>query len=299
MHASNESLNETVIKQLSSIAIVIPYFGKWPFWMGFFVESCRANPTINWIIFTDCGELDACPDNLELTHISYSDYCKLVSQKLVITFQPKNPYKLCDIKPALGDIHAELLQSYDFWAFGDIDLVYGDLRSYFNEERLMRKDVFATHARRISGHLCLIRNTEELRTAYKRVDNWQALLTAQQHTAFDEKAFSKIFLRHKNSPQFVRAIAAWFDPWLQRAEFIEAYTTPHAKIEWIDGSTNYPRSWLWQNGVLTNSASGNKTFPYFHFMVWKRSWVSEYTTRVSVKDCRIFSITESGFKLIE
>lgn len=299
MHVPKEPFSKTDAKNLSSIAIVIPYFGEWPFWMGFFVESCRANPTVNWKIFTDCGALDACPENIELIHMSYPDYCKLVSKKLGITFQPENPYKLCDIKPTLGDIHAEALQGYDFWAFGDIDLVYGDLRSYFTAERLAQKDVFSTHARRISGHLCLIRNTEESRTAYKRADGWQALMTAPQHTAFDEKAYSKIFLRHKNSPVWVRKITAWLDPWLQRAEFVEAYTTPHAKIKWMDGSTNYPSTWLWQNGVLTNVISGDKTFPYFHFMVWKKHWQPQTISQSSVRGCRIFSITETGFKLLE
>ncbi len=40
---------------LPSIGFVIPYFGNWPFWFPFFLESCRANPSINWIFHTDCG----------------------------------------------------------------------------------------------------------------------------------------------------------------------------------------------------------------------------------------------------
>ena len=113
------------------------------------------------------------------------------------------------------------------------------------------------------------------------------------------KALTEFSSGREYSPVWVRKIAAWLDPWLQRAEFVEAYTTPHAKIKWIDGSTNYPSTWLWRNGVLTNTVSGDKTFPYFHFMVWKKHWQPQTIPQSNVRGCRIFSITETGFKLLE
>lgn len=258
--------------ELDSICIVIPYFGKWPVWMPYYLATCRFNSTIHWVFYTDCGTPEALPPNVKVIDISYHDYCDLVSRKLGISFYPENPYKLCDIKPLLGYIHADALQGFDFWGFGDIDLVYGDLRAYFTQQRLARKDLFATHARRISGHLCLLRNTEQMRTAFQRVKNWQALISNPEHVAFDEKAFSKVFLRHKNSLRIVRYIAGLFDPWLCKAEFIEAYTTPNAKLGWIDGSHKFPETWCWNKGILTNDMNGERTFPYFHFMVWKNHW---------------------------
>lgn len=259
------------MQTLATICFVIPYFGKWPLWMPLFLESCRKNSTVNWRIYTDCGVPVDCPDNVLIHAISFDDYCALVTTRLAIDFKPESAYKLCDIKPALGYIHAQDLAAYDFWAFGDIDVVYGDLRSYFTQSKLQQKDLFSTHARRISGHLCLIRNTAEMNSAFMRVRDWQQLLSAQQHVAFDEKAFSKLFLRHKNST-ILRQISMMFDVWLRRAEFVEAFSTPNAKIKWIDGSQRYPTTWYWNNGVLTNDMDGEKTFPYFHFMVWKQSW---------------------------
>lgn len=258
--------------ELSSICIVIPYFGKWPVWMPYYLETCRFNSTIDWLFYTDCGTPEELPPNVKIIDITYHDYCELVSQKLALHFYPENPYKLCDIKPLLGYIHAIELQGFDFWGFGDIDLVYGDLRAYFTQQRLAHKELFATHARRISGHLCLLRNTEQMCTAFQRVKNWQALISNLEHVAFDEKAFSKVFLRHKNSPRIVRFIASLYDSWLRKAEFIEAYTTPSAKLGWIDGTKKFPNAWYWNKGILTNDINGERTFPYFHFMVWKNHW---------------------------
>ncbi|PKO53250.1 MAG: hypothetical protein CVU26_05090 [Betaproteobacteria bacterium HGW-Betaproteobacteria-2] len=255
-----------------SICIVIPYFGQWPFWMPYFLQSCRTNADIDWLLYTDCGQPENCSPNVRVVAVSYPDYCERVGRTLHIDFHPEQSYKLCDIKPALGLIHAEELAGYDFWGFGDLDLVYGDLRAYFTVERLARFDLFSTHARRISGHLCLIRNTEEMRAAFMRVKHWQFKLESPEHLAFDESAFSKIFLRHKNSPSWVRWLAAKFDPWLKRAEFVEAYTTPNGKIPWTDGSRDYPAEWYWQDGKVSNSCRDGRLYPYFHFMVWKKGW---------------------------
>jgi len=259
---------------LNSICIVIPYFGKWPTWMPYYLETCRFNNTVNWLFYTDCGTPENLPSNVKVIDSSYRDYCDLVSQRLGIKFYPENPYKLCDIKPLLGYIHADALQGFDFWGFGDIDLIYGDLRAYFNQNRLNRRDLFSTHARRVSGHLCLIRNTDQMRTAFQRVRNWRFLVSKPEHVAFDEKAFSKLFLRHKNSPGITRFVAGLIDLWLQKAEFTEAYTTPNAKLRWTDGTKNFPARWFWRKGVLTNDIDTGRVFPYFHFMVWKTVWAN-------------------------
>jgi hypothetical protein len=264
--------------------------------MPYYLETCRFNSTINWVFYTDCGTPEGLPYNVKIIDISYHDYCDLVSKKLGIQFYPENPYKLCDIKPLLGYLHADELQGFDFWGFGDIDLVYGDLRVYFNEERLAHKDLFATHARRISGHLCLLRNVEEMRTAFQRVKNWKVLISKPEHVAFDEKAFSKVFLRHKNSPGIVRLLAGLFDPWLRKAEFVEAYTTPSAKLGWIDGTKKFPATWCWRQGVLTNDINGERTFPYFHFMVWKNHWQHSDTAlnKASSSGHDAFLVTSAG-----
>lgn len=286
--------------KLTSICFVIPYFGKWPLWMPFYWETCRFNSTIDWLFFTDCGEPEICPPNVKVINMSFEDYCKLVSDKLSVIFNPINPYKLCDIKPLLGHLHEHELKDYDFWGFGDVDLVYGDLRAYFDEDRLSTKDLYSTLSRRVSGHLCLIRNTQQMRLAYQKVHNWQDLISKHEHVAFDEKAYSKLYLRHKNSPKWIRYIAAILDPWLQRAEFVEAFSTPNAKLSWVDGTNNFPNKWFWKGGKLTNDIDGDKKFPYFHFMVWKSVWKEEcFPSQISCKENPIksFTITVDGFRL--
>lgn len=281
------------------IVFIIPYFGKWPFWMPFFLESCRKNPSIDWVFFTDCGVPAPAPANTRFIEMSYEDYCALVSRRLVIDFHPPSAYKLCDIKPALGFVHADLLDGYDFWAFGDLDVIYGDLRAYFTAERLAGKDLFSTHHRRISGHLCLIRNTPEMLEAFKQIPRWQDRYADPQHYALDEGAFSRLFVRHKNWPEKLRVFARRFYRWGRLSEFVEAHST-YTLLN--DGSRLFPRQWRWDQGVLTNDHFGAaRPLPYLHFMVWKNTIWKERSAEQLVVDPALaykpaWIISEDGWR---
>lgn len=283
-----------------SICFVIPYFGRWPFWMPLFLESCRSNPDIDWLLFSDCGEPEDIPVNVRIEPIDYADYCSMVSKSLGIHFAPQNPYKLCDLKPALGYIHQAELRGYDFWAFGDLDVIYGCLRDYFTAERLARFDFFSTHARRVSGHLCLLRNTEKMRNLFMLMPYWQERLSDQRHHALDEGAFSRLFLWRKNFPKPLFKLVGRFNPLRRRSEFSEAFSTPDGCIAWIDESFSFPRRWFWNGGYLTNDRDEGRQFPYFHFAIWKRgTWaqlpVPELENIKILAKSRTWVIDEQGF----
>ena len=259
---------------MTRIVFLIPYFGRWPFWMPLFVESCRLNPDIDWILYSDCGFLADCPRNVQVRPMSFKEYCALVGQKLGIDFSPASPYKLCDLKPAYGEIHAEDIAGYDFWGFGDIDLVYGRLRSYFTEDRLAQYDFFSTHERRVSGHLCLVRNEPRWNALFRQVPDWAKRFASDSHEAFDEGAFTRLFIKHKNWPRALRRTADKLNPWRRRAEFVEAFSTPNGVIPWIDGRKVFPTAWFWQQGALSNDLDGAHNFPYLHFIGFKGLWRS-------------------------
>ncbi|WXL25247.1 DUF6625 family protein [Ectopseudomonas mendocina] len=285
-----------------SICLVMPYFGKWPFWMPFFLQSCRFNPTVNWVFYSDCEELEDCPENVRLVRMSFSEYCALVSQKLGADFRPDRAYKLCDIRPAFGLIHQDDLQGYDFWGFGDIDLIYGDIRAYFTDERLSRYDLYSTHARRVSGHLCLIRNNARMREAFKQIPKWKERFCDPKHQALDEGAFTRLFLRNKNLPDVMqKIIGTLFNPFYRRSEFVEAFSTPCARISWHDGSRAFPEKWYWRTGKLTNNRDGVREFPYFHFIVWKQeAWKkvpqAELDASATLAKSHAWSVSPQGFE---
>lgn len=156
------------IKIENSICIIIIYFGKWPSWINYFLNSCRCNFTIKWLVYSDYLEIESVPSNVNIKKISFADYTRLVNNKLNVNFPQQSAYKLCDIKPMLGYIHQDEIANYDYWGFGDIDVVYGDLRQYY-QVLLNKYQCIPIHSARISGHLCLLKNNKKMREAFKLV----------------------------------------------------------------------------------------------------------------------------------
>lgn len=283
-----------------SIILLIPYFGKWPAWFEYFLITCQHNSSIKWLFFTDCPKPENPPANVSFRQISFKDYKEKVSNCLGIHFNPDNPYKLCDLKPALGFIHEKEIKGYDFWGFSDIDLIYGDLRQYYTTERLNKYDLYSTHSRRVSGHFCIMRNTKKMREAFKLIKNWQARLSDNTHHALDEGAFSRIFIRHKNLSTPLFNLLSKLNPWRRNSEFIEAFSTPNAGVPWVDKSFRFPEAWTWTSGKLTNNLTGERGYPYFHFFGWKKDkWKNDAIFQAVKGQINSFVVTENGVVVVE
>ncbi len=291
---------------MPKILLIIPYFGRWPFWFDLFLHTCRFNPTVNWLLIGDAEIPQDAPSNVAFKRVTYEAYLEYVSDRLGIQFKPTRPYKLCDLKPMYGFLHEEELKKFDFWGFCDLDVVFGDLRHFLNDE-LLAHDVISCHATRISGHFALLRNTPVLREAFRMVEGWSDRVCDQKNHQLDEKAFSKLFIRYKNYPAWLRPFLPGFNRLGVRCSFIERYSTPDCRIAWEDGSRNFPSEWYWRDGRLTNNASDN-SYMYFHFLYWKQNfWKQDYKkegghllsggaqTFEATPDCTFFKIDQNGF----
>lgn len=269
--------------------------------MNAFLASCAENPTVDWLLTGDCGEPENLPPNVSYTEISFESYKQRVAQVLGIPFDPSDAYKLCDIKPMLGKIHEAEIMDYDFWAFGDLDLVYGNLRAVYTEPFLTRYDLISNHATRVSGHLCLIRNTAAMREVYQKVPGWQDRIANPQHVAFDEKAFSKLFVKHKNFPAWLRKPLVWLlYPLTRKCSFVERYTTPNGCVAWRDGSFTFPEEWFWSGAGISNSLQPEPDMPYFHFAVWKKSaWPSAPLDNVPYEPGKVYRFSSRGIDTVE
>ena len=97
------------------------------------------------------------------------------------------PYKLCEYKQAYGLILQDYIKKYDFWGFGDLDLVYGDIRSFLTDDILEHKFLLGW------GHLTLIKNDEDAKTYFmKEIAGYQSYkqaFTTNKITFFDEYGY--------------------------------------------------------------------------------------------------------------
>lgn len=182
---------------MKKIALIIPYFGKFPNYFPLFLNSCRHNPTIDWLLVTDIADHYDYPDNVQVIPMTFGELQKQFQRFFDFEISLETPYKLCDYKPAYGHLFQELLNGYDFWGHCDMDLLFGDLRSFFSEHSLEQYDKIG-HL----GHLTLYRNCERVNTAYMAsLDGkcrYREVLSEPRIFVFDEwddLSINRIFLK--------------------------------------------------------------------------------------------------------
>ena len=252
---------------MKKIVFVIPYFGVWPEWMALFLVSCEFNPSIDWVLISDTDLPVAPPANVRFVKTTWGAYKRNVSEKLSIHFDPTSAYKLCDIKPTLAVIHPDIVEGYDYWAFGDIDVIYGDIRRFYTDD-FLKHGLISAHSNGISGHFCLLRNEYRINNAFRRVRGWEKLLADARHKRFDEGAFRRVFLKGRSRFSWHRDLRTRLDWYCRNAHFFEAHSTVWGYL--LDSDVvRPPESWLWKEGRLFDAEKPSRELMYLHFMNWK------------------------------
>ena len=274
----------------NKIAVITPYFGKFPAWIDLYFHSCAKNSFIDWYFFTDCSIPAEYESNIFFKEMTFAQYCRDVSKILNIDFAPTRALKLCDLKPFYGFIHSDILKNYDFWGFGDVDLVWGDLAQFYTPEMFAKYDVFSTHNNMLSGHLALLRNSDKYVNLCFKISDWKNKLKDEENLMLDEGEFSNILFppfyllnkimqkivykidRKKRSWQtyssFVHSFSYSFGRFNKKRYFFkEQYSTPSKEGDFSSYDSNV---WFYKNGKIYNERCGdNKEFIYFHWMNFK------------------------------
>ena len=251
------------------IAHILAYFlngtGHWPDYIDWYMASCRANGTIDFFIFTDDHSLEKWEEtpNIHIVYMSFDECVKRIHEKMGPVNITK-PYKLCDMKPVYGHIFSEWIEGYDFWAFGDCDLIFGDLRKTFTDAFLDQYDWF-----QILGNLEIIRNTEEVGQYYllKRPEwskhrefIWENIIREEENQAFDEQNGLPMILRENEKKIY------W-----NRENFVNIYQPEKGYKKMIDNTVQHNtlfQYWKWENGSIyhINGLTGKKKeYLYIHF----------------------------------
>lgn len=154
---------------MKSICLIDVYFGKLPKWINLFLETCKHNPTIDWIIFTDDETPKNTPENVRFIKKSMKQMNKYISDKLGLNITVKKGYKYCDIRPAFGHVFKTYLKKYDFWGHTDLDVLFGDIRSFMTDNLLKNHDVISSDKRKVCGPFTIFRNVKRINELYKEL----------------------------------------------------------------------------------------------------------------------------------
>ena len=171
---------------MKSIVIIFPYFGTLPVQYKMWRESALRNPSVDFMFFTDADVEPA--KNIIVHKMLFSDFQQLAQKAFDFPIVLDRPYKLCEYKQAYGYILKDYIKDYDFWGFGDLDLVYGDLRAFLTDSVLEHKFLLGW------GHLTLLSNDEDATTYFMQqvagYQNYKDAFTTSKITFFDEYGYN-------------------------------------------------------------------------------------------------------------
>lgn len=174
---------------MKSLAIITCYYGEFPWYFGYFLKSCEFNPTVHFFIVTDISYTETLPKNVHLIHIAWDELKELSSTKLGFEVRLPEPYKLCDYKPAFGYIFSDYIKDFDFWGHADMDIIYGNIRSFITDKVLTNYDIINIRHDVISGYFLLFRNCNEMNELFMKSKDYVKVFTSPEHQCFDESNF--------------------------------------------------------------------------------------------------------------
>ena len=152
------------------IVIIICWYGNWPWYFKYFLHSVKFNPSIDFIIVTDEPLSEELPKNVKLIPKSLEDIREIATQKMGFDVSLSSAYKLCDFKPAYGEIFNEYIKDYDFWGHGDIDMIFGNIRNFIETNILDTYDVISVHSMfQFSKNITFLKNLKNNILIYSKI----------------------------------------------------------------------------------------------------------------------------------
>jgi hypothetical protein len=166
------------------IRLVVPHFGPRPPYFPLVVRSMARNPDIQWLLFTD-GPVPDAPPNLDVRVGDFEGLAKRIQAHFDFEISLERPYKLCDFRPAFGEIFADELAGCDFWGHSDLDVIFGRIREHLPAAAFEADKIL------FQGNFALYRNTAEAAGWYRhevgRI-SYREAMTAPGARHFDEMA---------------------------------------------------------------------------------------------------------------
>jgi hypothetical protein len=145
---------------LPSIRLVVPYFDERPPYFPLVLRSMAANPEVSWLLLTD-RPVEAAPANVSVQLCDFDDLVKRFQAHFDFDLALTTPYKLCDFRPAFGDIFAEELTGYEYWGHCDLDVIFGRIRDHLPPEAFDADKIL------FQGNFALYRNTPDAAGWYR------------------------------------------------------------------------------------------------------------------------------------
>ena len=116
------------------LVVFTVFFGEMPPWLPLTLRSMELNHNVSFVVIGDAPAPAALPPNVAFETIPWAK----MQTRLSMLLTPENassvryghPYKANDIKPLAPTLYPHLAAGYEWWAWADLDVIFGDLLKF-------------------------------------------------------------------------------------------------------------------------------------------------------------------------
>ena len=179
--------------------LIIPYFGSFGPWFPLYLHSLGTQQTLDLLLLSDVRP-PGLPANARHVPMTFDQLRELATARLATPVRLHRMRNICDLRPAYGLIFEEFTRGYEYWGFGDEDVLYGNLDRMLAPHLDSGADLIVPGNTGKSGHLTLVRNAALTNQLAMRDPAYRDVLVSLEHWAYDETSWrcgSEISSFHK------------------------------------------------------------------------------------------------------
>jgi hypothetical protein len=168
--------------------LILPYFGTFGPWVPLYLHSLANQQTLDLLLLADTKPPEL-PHNVRWVEMTFDQLRALAIEKLGTPVRLHRIRNLCDVRPAYGLVFAEFIDGYDYWGFGDEDVLYGDLDAMLAPHLDGTADLVVPGVTGKSGHLTLVKNAPRTNELAMKDPAYKDVLVSHEHWAYDETSW--------------------------------------------------------------------------------------------------------------
>ena len=173
------------VDNMNKVALILPWYGAKPWYWELFEKSAE-RLSMDIIVIAEKG-FSVKAKNFRVLEMSLEEVRRRAEEALGTEVNLTRGYKLCDLRPMYGIVFADILEGYDYWAYGDCDVVYGRrFNDFLSKATTGDWDVATVREKWLSGPFTMLKNIPKINMLFERAKNWQEMLIRPDNQWFDE-----------------------------------------------------------------------------------------------------------------
>ena len=167
------------------VAMILPWYGAKPWYWPLFEASAK-RIGMDVIVVAEKG-FRVKERNFRVVEMSLDEVRRRAEKALGTGVNLTRGYKLCDLRPMYGVVFADILKDYDYWAYGDCDVIYGrKFNDFLAKVADGDWDVATVQSKWLSGPFTMLKNVPKINTLFERARDWRKTLGCSDNQIFDE-----------------------------------------------------------------------------------------------------------------